>query len=151
MQRAVSPSLAARLFGGDPAQRLALLRALWPQAVGPELARRSEVIGLEKGTLRVRVADARWRKEIHRMRADVLKHLRRLAGELTPYRMGLQEGLLSSPQDAARPPADEARPAAPLPPALRKAAEAIGDEEIRTAFIHTVGRALHASAPGKES
>jgi len=92
MDRISGRSLAARLFGASPARTLALLEAAWPLAVGPELARRTEVLGIEGGTLRVRVPDAGWRKVLHRMQPQILGHLREIAGDLAPRRMGFVEG-----------------------------------------------------------
>ena len=92
MDRISGRSLAARLFGASPARTLALLEAAWPLAVGPELAWRTEVLGIEGGTLRVRVPDARWRKVLHRMQPQILGHLREIAGDLAPKRMGFVEG-----------------------------------------------------------
>jgi len=102
MERISGRSLAARLFGASPARTLALLEAAWPLAVGPELARRTEVLGIEGGTLRVRVPDAGWRKVLHRMQPQILAHLREIAGDLAPKRMGFVDGGLSNqPQGAA--------------------------------------------------
>ena len=92
MDRISGRSLAARLFGASPARTLALMQASWPLAVGPELARRTEVLGLEGGTLRVRVPDASWRKVLHRVQPQILGRLRELAGELAPKRMGFVDG-----------------------------------------------------------
>ena len=92
MERISGRSLAARLFGASPARTIALLHAAWPLAVGPELARRTEVLGLENGTLRLRVPDARWRKVLHRMHPQILAQLRDLTGDLAPRRMGFVEG-----------------------------------------------------------
>jgi hypothetical protein len=101
MERISGRSLAARLFGASPARTLALIEAAWPLAVGPELARRTEVLGIEGGTLRVRVPDARWRKVLHRMQPDILGHLRQIAGDLAPRRMGFVEGgVIERPQSA---------------------------------------------------
>src|SRR5678815_2906688 len=96
MERISGRSLAARLFGASPARTLALLEAAWPLAVGPELARRTEVLGIEGGTLRVRVPDAGWRKVLHRMQPQILAHLREIAGDLAPRRMGFVDGGLSN-------------------------------------------------------
>ena len=104
MERISGRSLAARLFGASPARTLALIEAAWPLAVGPELARRTEVLGIEGGTLRVRVPDAGWRKVLHRMQPQILGHLREIAGDLAPRRMGFVEGgLTDQPQSDAAP------------------------------------------------
>ena len=104
MERISGRSLAARLFGASPARTLALLEAAWPLAVGPELARRTEVLGIEGGTLRVRVPDAGWRKVLHRMQPQILAHLREIAGDLAPRRMGFVDGgIPDRPQSTAAP------------------------------------------------
>ena len=41
MDTSRDPDFAARLFGGRPDHTLALLRAAWPAAVGPDVARRT--------------------------------------------------------------------------------------------------------------
>src|SRR5258706_12063689 len=103
MERISGRSLAARLFGASPARTLALIEAAWPLAVGPELARRTEVLGIEGGTLRVRVPDAGWRKVLHRMQPQILGHLREIAGDLAPKRMGFVEGGLADHEPTAAP------------------------------------------------
>jgi hypothetical protein len=104
LERISGRSLAARLFGASPARTLALLEAAWPLAVGPELARRTEVLGIEGTTLRVRVPDAGWRKVLHRMQPQILGHLREIAGDLAPKRMGFVEGgILDSPPALSAP------------------------------------------------
>jgi Dna[CI] antecedent, DciA len=105
MDRISGRSLATRLFGASPARTLALLQAVWPQVVGPELARRTEVVGVEGGTLRVRVPDASWRKVLHRMQPQILGRLHEMTGDLAPRRMGFLESNPSNqPQSAAAPP-----------------------------------------------
>src|ERR1044072_3126943 len=102
MERISGRSLAARLFGGAHARTLTPLHAPWPLAVGPELARRTEVLGIEGGTLRIRVPDAGWRKVLHRMQPQILANLREIAGDLAPRRMGFLDGMVSTqPQSAA--------------------------------------------------
>jgi Dna[CI] antecedent DciA-like protein len=114
LERISGRSLAARLFGASPARTLALLEAAWPLAVGPELARRTEVLGIEGTTLRVRVPDAGWRKVLHRMQPQILGHLREIAGDLAPKRMGFVEGgILDSPpalSAPSNPPQSDAAP-----------------------------------------
>ena len=92
MDRISGRSLAARLFGASPARTLALLEAAWPLAVGPELAWRTEVLGIEGGTLRVRVPDARWRKVLHRMQPQILGPPARDRRRPRARRMGFVEG-----------------------------------------------------------
>jgi len=139
MQRAATGGLASRLFGSDAAHVLALLREAWPRAVGPELARRTEVVTLEGGSLRIRVPDAGWRKALHRMQPQILERLRWIAGSLAPRRLGFVEGDVVP--SAAREPRAPQPPAA-LPPALASEIEAIPDPEIRARFAEAAARYL---------
>jgi Dna[CI] antecedent DciA-like protein len=136
-----SPGLGARLFApGTPAET-ALLCAAWPLAVGADLGQRTEVIGIENGTLRVRVPDARWRKVLHRMRREILVRLRATAGPSAPYRLGFVEGPLSFVPAAPV----EAKPAPPPsepPPSVVGAAAAIQDPALRARFLESAARYL---------
>jgi len=142
LSRAGGSDIAGRLFGGSPERVRALLRAAWPLAVGTELGRRTEVLGIEKGTLRIRVPDARWRLVLHRMQPEILRRLREIAGSLAPWRIGFVEGGM------AEPPALLVAEAAPIPPApagLAASADTIADEEIRRRFLATAARYMERS------
>ncbi len=143
MDRVSGRSLAARLFGASPARTLALLQAAWPLAVGPELARRTEVIGIENRTLRVRVPDVSWRKVLHRVQPQILSRLREIAGdELTPRRMGFLEGGMAN-IDTPAPPPPPREPA--VPAAIARLADSIPDAEIRARFAAVAARYLSRS------
>ena len=137
LERAIGSGAALRLFGGRPAATVALLRAAWPLAVGHELARRTEVLGLEGRALRVRVPDARWRKALHRMQREIVSRLRAIAGDLAPDRLGFTEGPVGG--DAAESPRapETPREARPLPPDVAAAARAIPDPELRSLFLRS--------------
>ena len=140
LTRAGASDVAARLFGGAPERVRALMRAAWPLAVGPELSRRTEVLGIERGTLRIRVPDARWRTVLHGMQPDILRRLREIAGSLAPWRIGYVEGGMKDAGPLPAPPA-AAAPAG-LPAAVAGPAAAIADEEIRRRFVDTASRYL---------
>jgi hypothetical protein len=132
--------LASQIFRPEPA-RLALLRSAWPLAVGPELARRTEVLALEGRTLRVRVPDGGWRRVLHRMQPQIVTRLRAIAGELGPTRLGFSEGQVAARTEANVAPAKAASPA-PAGPALAAAAHGIADPELRAAFLSAAERYL---------
>ncbi len=138
------PDLAARLFGASPERVLALMRAAWPVAVGPELARRTEVVALDSGVLRIRVPDATWQRGLLRMRTDILARLRRIAGSTAPRSLGFVEG-----QVAVGPPARSAAPLRGAPPAANivAAAQSIADPELRARFLECAGSYLARFAP----
>ena len=149
MEHAGTRDVVQQLFGATPERRLALLRAAWPGAVGPELARRTEVITLDGEALRIRVPDATWRKGLLRMRRDILARLHGVAGNLAPRQLGFVEGdgaELHGPAEAqAALPA--AAPAAPLSRALLAEAERIIEPELRASFLETAARYLDRFKP----
>ena len=148
-----SPRLRGELFGARGERTLALLQAAWPGAVGEELARRTELVALEAGTLRVRVPDAGWRKVLHRMRSEILARLFEVAGEFAPRRLGFMEAPLGSAGAQAlsvrtRHPHPAPRAVAMVaPPSLRLAAETITDPELRARFLESA--ALYLDSYGK--
>jgi hypothetical protein len=113
--------------------------------VGPELARRAEVVGIDGQTLRIRVPEGAWRKSLHRMQRQVLAQLYALAGDVVPRRLGFVEGPLAAEVEAQGPVSspDASPQPAPLPPAeLVGESEAISDPEIRGLFLATAARYL---------
>ncbi|HEY3120595.1 MAG TPA: DUF721 domain-containing protein [Vicinamibacteria bacterium] len=131
--------VARRVFAAGPEARLALLKACWPVAVGPGLEQRTEVVALERDTLRVRVPDARWRKALHRMQPQILQKLWRIAGELAPRRLGYVEAPPAAPF-VPREERDARIPEAACPPAIAEAAAAIPDPELRARFLASAAR-----------
>ena len=150
LRRLLDVSLARRLFGTVPARTLALVRAAWPRAVGPDLARRTEVVALEAATLRVRVPDGRWRKELHRMQPDILARLREIVGDLAPRRLGFVEGPVVA---AAAPDPRRNEPLGPsAPPAAVVAGAAVLDDpELRRRFLEVAARYLERSKGGSHA
>lgn len=148
--RVLGIGMASRLFGTGGTPALALLRAAWPHAVGQEVARRSELLSMEGGTLRVRVPDAGWRRVLHRMQPEIVGRLRRLAGDLAPARLGFSEGALGvdsepdtgQPQRMAASPAPEPDVPATVPASVAAGAEVIDDPEIRARFLSAAARYL---------
>jgi hypothetical protein len=113
--------------------------------VGADLARRTEVVALEAGTLRIRVPDARWRNVLHRMRVQILAQLRAVALDLAPARLGFLEASVPMPELPALPaPTVPAAPLPlpPLPPAVVEAAAAIPDADLRARFLESAARYL---------
>lgn len=143
--------LAERIFRAEPA-RIALLRSAWPKAVGPELARRTEVLALEGRTLRVRVPDAGWRRVLHRMESQIVGRLRSIAGELGPRRLGFSEGHVPPHDEPGAAPLPGADAPATVGPALAAAAEGIPDPELRAVFMDAAKRYLARgrAASGRE-
>jgi hypothetical protein len=148
LHRTRDPDFAARFFGGRPEHTLALLRAAWPAAVGPDIARRTEVVALDRGILRIKVPDAGWQRSLLRMRGDILSRLRSVAGGAAPRGLGFVSGPVAHPPPAA--PAAPATPAPPTPLAVTAAAAAIPDPEIRDRFVAAAARYLARFAPAQK-
>lgn len=148
LQHATSPGEAAALFR-SPEARLALVRAAWPHAVGPELARRTRVLGVDGAVLRVQVPDARWRKVLHRMQPTILGRIARVAGEAAPRRIGFIEAPIDEAGHGATEGAVTAVPLGP-PVAVERSATAIDDPELRRLFLETATRYL-GHARGRSS
>jgi hypothetical protein len=147
LRRTRDPDFAARFFGGRPEHTLALVRAAWPAAVGPDIARRTEVVALDRGILRVKVPDAGWQRNLLRMRGDILSRLRDVAGGAAPRGLGFVSGPVAHVPQAA--PAPRPLPAPPAPPAVTDAAAAIRDPEIRDRFVAVAARYLARFPPGQ--
>ena len=146
MERAAPRDVVEQLFGATPERRLLLLRAAWPQAVGPELARRTEVVALEGSALRIRVPDAGWRKGLLRMRHEILGRLRGIVGGLAPRALGFVE----AHQAPIPVPAEPSAPVLPQPPppaALVAEAAGIADPELRARFLESAARYLGRFKP----
>ena len=154
LQHPVTVSLARRLFGAVPARTLALVRAAWPHAVGPDLAQRTEVVTLEGSTLRIRVPDARWRKELHRMQPEILARLRQTTGDLAPRRLGFVEGPVAPAASAdAQRTAAAARAVEPPPSPAASVTEAAAalDPELRARFLEVAARYLDRAKGGTDA
>ncbi len=156
---ALQPSLL-RLFGAESGRRTALVCAVWPHAVGAELARRTTILEWRGATLRVGVPDAAWRKALHALQPTLRAKLRAALGPLAPARLSFQErpgepdtgGLLAA-QDTDTHAAAGDEPAE-ASAELRARAASIPDDEIRARFLETATRALvraRRNARAKES
>jgi len=99
----------------------------WPDVVGPQIARRTEVDGLKFHTAVIKVSTAMWIQELNLMKPQILARLRERLGEDTVRDLRFVRGNLSR------------RPRTPLrtlPRAPRHAIElpALKDPQLRAAF-----------------
>ena len=137
MDRARDPDFAQRLVGGLPEHRLALMRAAWPVAVGADVARRTAVVAIDRGVLRIKVPDPRWQRTLQRMRAEILSRLRAVAGGAAPRALGFVVGPVPEAAEPSAGTPSQARGAAPreAPPVVAEAARGIPDADIRSRFL----------------
>jgi hypothetical protein len=145
LSRPADDGLARRIFGASPERRLALLRAAWPAAVGAELERRTQVLALEGTTLRLKVADASWRKTLLKVKGPILARLEAIAGDMAPSRLSFCEGEIASVPASAPAPPDP--PAAVPSGALAEAAARIEDADLRARFLVSASRYLARARP----
>lgn len=152
MDRARDPDFAQRLFGGKPEHRLALMRAAWPAAVGADIARRAEVVAIDRNVLRIKVPDPRWQRTLLRMRGDILSRLRAVAGDAAPRGLGFVVGPVSETEEASPAlPAAAAVVPRPVPTGVAEAAEGIADRELRARFLDAASLYFSRFGAGQES
>jgi predicted nucleic acid-binding Zn ribbon protein len=60
------------------------VQAIWPEAVGPELAARADPVAEREGEVTIECADAVWAQELDLMQAQLLERLRERLGEAAP-------------------------------------------------------------------
>lgn len=96
-------SILPRLFQGTPDTvrwQLDLIRAYWPEAVGPLLASHSDPVRVRPPTLFVQVSDAAWLEEFGPMRRQIVSLLQQEMGSRAVTRIEFQ---LEGPDEPARP------------------------------------------------
>ena len=108
--------------------------------MGADLARRTEVVALEAGTLRIRVPDARWRKVLHRMQREILGAAARVGRRLRPVPARLRRRHRSARRLGAaatrrRPPARALAAAVSGRGLADRVPPAIADPELRERFL----------------
>jgi hypothetical protein len=149
MKHPAPTHVVSEMFARSPERRLALLRAVWPGAVGADLARRSAIVAFDNGILRVQVPDGAWRKVLFRMRGEILARLRRTTGPAAPRALGFVEGAVPEPD-----PALSVVPAAvrrEVPSTVREAAAAIVDPALRARFVEAATTYLTRFGPPEDA
>ena len=133
----------------EPARGLIELVAMWPEAVGSEIARNAWPARLARdGTLHVATSSSTWAFELTHLEAEVRDRLRAKLGEEVPKQLRFAPGRLPSP--AAESPADGRREAPTVRPETRKQAEALAagieDEDLRNAVAKAAAASLARAA-----
>lgn len=129
---AVGQTLQALLEHLDPEGHFAVVRLIqaWPEIVGADIARRTEVASLKFHTAVVKVTSAMWIQELNLMRAQILTRLREKLGDDSVRELRFIRGALSRrPPSRPRPAPREVRRNIKLPelkdPKLRAAFESL--------------------------
>ncbi len=121
-----------------------LVHRRWADAVGHELARRSEPEALSEGVLTVRVTDPVWGKMIYKLQDRIIPALNRAMGSTLVRRINFtrRSRLERAPTEAA--PKARERDNAVLPESLVAAASGIEDSELRELVLRSAGHYLGA-------
>lgn len=123
-----------------------LVHRRWAEAVGHELARRSEPEALSEGVLTVRVTDPVWGKMIHELQDRIIPALNRAMGSTLVRRINFtrKSQLERAPQGAAQKARE--RDTAALPESLVAAASGIEDAELRELVLRSAAHYLGAQS-----
>lgn len=76
---------------------IARLVKVWPEVVGSDIARRTEVSSLKFHTALVKVAGAMWIQELNLMKRQILERLVRVLGDDSVRELRFVKGALSRP------------------------------------------------------
>jgi predicted nucleic acid-binding Zn ribbon protein len=139
LKQALPEELSQRIYS------IGLVQKRWEEAVGRELALRSEPDSLTDGVLTVRVTDLAWGKMIARLEKKIVPAINRACGSHLVRRINFTKRshlmLTPAPKPAAR-----ARAAAKPPRAITTAAERIEDEELKALVTRTAAHYLRAQS-----
>lgn len=148
--QSVSELLVAALPPGGRERLLSVefMQLKWAQAVGAELACRSEPAAFDQGVLTVRVLDAAWGKVIVRLQNRIARQLNeRLGAAVVKQIRFVRDAVrLQAPG-----PAPTASPREVESRLIREAAAAVRDAELRQVLIRTAERYLGAQSARRRS
>lgn len=91
-----------KLFAEGPlkgSSENALLFSAWPDAVGPKIAARTRPVSLNRGVLKVAVADSGWLMELNFLKREIVEKLKEAAPEAEIADISLFVGPLTGPED----------------------------------------------------
>lgn len=114
-----------------------LIHRRWAEAVGEELARRSEPEALSQGVLTVRVTDPVWGRMIYKLQDRIVPALNRTVGRTLVRRINFtRRSRFERGPKKRQPRAHEREDVAP-PPAIAEAASTIDEPELRELVLRT--------------
>lgn len=137
LKRALPEAARQRIYS------IEMIEKRWAQAVGEELARRSEPEFLSAGVLTVRVTDAAWGRMILKLSGRIISALNRAVGMNLVRRINFQTRTEFRKAREPRRPA-VVRASGPPPPSVVRAAESIEDPELRELVSRSAANYLRA-------
>lgn len=130
----------SRMGLSDQGRRLKIYQA-WADAVGPEIAARTEAGAFTRGVLIVKASSPAWQNELTFLRDEIIRRLNRALGSKVVRELKIQSGRLSP----ALPEDRRAVPHVPLTTEelarTQAASLEIQDPEVRGAFQRMMGMA----------
>jgi hypothetical protein len=138
LSKALPPEAFRRIYSVELVQRS------WESVVGEDLARHAEPEALANGVLTVRVIDAAWGRMILKLQGRIIPSLNRSLGFDLVRRINFarRERLVHA-RSARRARKEPAQVGAP-PESVVRAADGIGDPELRDAVTRSAERYLRA-------
>ncbi len=131
------PQRSAHVASLDALPADDLVRAAWEHLAGKPLAARTRPLRIYQGRLIVEVPERSWQHNLRRYEGALLERVNRLLGQKQVSDVEWRV----NPELAAGPPRKPpARQTEALDASLAKAAEAIGDPELRELFLKTAER-----------
>jgi len=98
-------ALLEAVFAGKPAERRmreAKVWQVWEEAVGAQIAAKSEPAAFRDGTLTVRVSGSAWLQQLSLMKPDIILHLNEAVGALLVTDIYFKQGSLRQRPEESR-------------------------------------------------
>jgi len=124
---------------------LTAVRARWEEIVGPDLARKTSPLRVQRGVLWVGAPDASWAYQFQFMRSELLQCLESVLGPTDIREVRFKAAELPAGEDRAQPdhgiaPETEAPP---VDERLARSAESIADPALRALFVRSLSKQRH--------
>lgn len=125
----------------DVARKLAIAQA-WRQAVGEQIANRTEPETFRRGTLVVRAASSAWQNELVFLRGEIVAKVNKALGENLVTELKIVTGRVHGPRKQEPPPWTKAAPHRDDLAKAKALTEPINDPEVRASVERVIEKAL---------
>jgi hypothetical protein len=131
--------------GDNEEVRRAVVFAIWRRVAGDSLSEHASAVALDGSTLRIAVADRNWQRNLSELSKEMLFRMNFIFGSAEVKRLEfvIDKHLVSnSNKNIIDPAAAEAEALDEINEPLRKAADAIQDDDMRRKFLLAAGSCL---------
>jgi predicted nucleic acid-binding Zn ribbon protein len=125
----------------DVARRLTIARA-WNEAVGPQIASRTEPDTFRRGTLIVKASSAAWQNELVFLREEIITKVNKALGGDMVKELKIVTGRVHAPVKVEPPPWEKAAPHRDDIAAAKDISSAIADDDVRKTVERVIEKAL---------